>query len=119
MTGSSSSHPGYVPLKTASLRLKLSGQRTSELNCIRTLLQPNDLATVQCPHMSESRGERLTSLLRLARVGPQGNDAVSGFEELGAHGDEALEVPKETAEEVVEYIIEADVDTAMRKAFDD
>jgi hypothetical protein len=38
---------------------------------------------------------------------------------LGAHGDKALEVLKEPAEEVVEHVVEPDVDTAVRKALDD
>jgi hypothetical protein len=43
---------------------------------------------------------------------------IAGLEELGAHGDEALTVLEEPAKEVAEYVVQADVDTAVRKAFD-
>src|SRR5262245_58155675 len=69
--------------------------------------------------MSKSGGEIAPGSLRPAGVGSQGDDVVAGLEELGAHGDEALEVLEETAEEIAEYVVEAQVDTAVRKAFDD
>src|SRR5262249_53342170 len=74
------------------LRLKLPGQGTSNLNGIGALLQPDDLAALQGPHVSEAGGELFPGRLRPAGVAPQGDDADGGLEELGAHGDEALEV---------------------------
>ena len=69
--------------------------------------------------MSKSRREVSPGRLGPARVVPQSNDAITQLDELGAQGDKALEVLKETAEKVVEHVVEPDVDTAVRKAFDD
>src|SRR5262249_23156184 len=100
------------------LYLKLPGQCTCNLNGIGALLQPDDLAALQGPNMSEAGGELFPGSLRPAGVAPQGDDAVAGLEELGAHGDEALEVLEKTTEEVAEDVVESDIDTAVRKAFD-
>src|SRR5262245_15598992 len=101
------------------LPLNLPAQCTGNLNGIGALLQPDNLAAVQGPHMSKSGCEGSPGSLRLAGVGAQGDDAIAGLEKLGAHCDEALAVLEETAKEVAEYVVEADVDTAVRKAFDD
>lgn len=101
------------------LPLKLPDQCTSNLNGIGALLQPDDLTAVQGPNVSEAGGELFSGRLRPARVAPQGDDVVAGFEELGAHGDEAIEVLEKAAEEVAEHVVESDIDTAARKSFDD
>jgi hypothetical protein len=44
---------------------------------------------------------------------------IAGLEKLGTHGHEALAVLEEAAKEVAENVVEADEDTAVRKAFDD
>jgi hypothetical protein len=92
------------------------GHCTSNLHRIGALLQAHDLAALQGPHMSKLGGEIFPGSFRPAAVGPQGDDAVAGLEELGAHGDEVLVVLEETAKEVAEYVVEANVDTAVRKA---
>src|SRR5262249_30254461 len=100
-------------------RLNLPSQCTSNLNGISALLQPDDLAAVQGPNMSKSGGELLPGSLRPAGVTSQDYDAVAGLEELRTQGDEALEGLEESAKEVAEHLVEANVDTAVRKAFDD
>src|SRR5262249_36407603 len=72
----------------------------------------------QGPNVREAGGELFSGSLRPAAVAPQGDDAVAGLEELGAHGDEVLKVLHEAAKEVAEYVVEANVDTAVGKAFD-
>src|SRR5262245_37561761 len=96
----------------------LPGQCTCNLNGIGALLQPDDLAALQGPNVSEAGGELFPGSLRPAGVAPQGDDAVTGLKELCAHGDEALEVLEEATEEVAEHVVEADIDTVVRKAFD-
>src|SRR5262245_40407112 len=96
----------------------LPGQCTNNLNGIGALLQPDDLAALQGPNVSEAGGDLFPGSPRPAGVAPQGDDAVAGLEELGAHGDEALEVLEKTAEEVAEHVVEPEVDTAVREAFD-
>src|SRR5262245_11802109 len=69
--------------------------------------------------MSETRGELFPGCLRAPGVASQGDDAVAGLEELCAHGDEALEGLEQATEEVAEHVVEPNIDTAVRKAFDD
>jgi hypothetical protein len=69
--------------------------------------------------MSKLGGEIFPGRFCPAAVGPQGHDTVAGLEELGAHGDKVLVLLEETTKEVSEYVIETNVDTAVRKALDD
>ena len=69
--------------------------------------------------MSKAGGELFPGSLRPAGVSFQGDDVIAGLEKLGAHGDEALEVLEKATKEVAEHVVEANVDTAVRKAFDD
>src|SRR5262245_23313818 len=69
--------------------------------------------------MSKSRSKVSPGRLGPSDVVPQGDDAFTGFEELGALGDKVLEILKKPAEEVLEHVVEPDVDTTVRKAFDD
>src|SRR5262245_48973666 len=70
-------------------------------------------------NVSKAGGEIFPGRLRTAGVAPQGDDAVTGLKELCAHGDEALEVLDKATEEVAEHVVESDIDTAVREAFDD
>jgi hypothetical protein len=99
------------------LGLKLPGQGTSNLNGVGALLQPHDLIALQGPNMGEAGGELLPSSFSPAAIVPQGDDAVAGLEELSAHGDEALEVLEETAKKVANNVVEANINSAIRKAF--
>jgi hypothetical protein len=69
--------------------------------------------------MSETSGKPLAGPFGTPRIAAEGDDAFAGLEELCAHGDEALEVLEEAAEEIAEDVFEADVDATVRKAFDD
>jgi len=55
--------------------------------------------------VSETSGEPLAGPSGTSRIAAEGDDAVTRLEKLGALGDKALEVLKETAEEVVEHVV--------------
>ena len=93
-------------------------QGASQLNGIGTLLQPHDQPILQGPHVRETRGEPFAGPSGTPLIAAEGDNAFAGLEELCAHGDEALEVLEKATEEVAEHVVEADIDAAIRKAFD-
>jgi hypothetical protein len=52
----------------------LRGQGVSELNGIGTLLQPNDQAVLQCPHVRETSGEPPAGPSDTPRIGAERDD---------------------------------------------
>jgi hypothetical protein len=86
---------------------------TSNLHRIGALLQAHDLAALQGPNWAVKSSRQLSP----GRGGSPGRCTRSpDSRNAEAHGDEVLVVLEETTKEAAEYVVEANVDTAVRKA---